>query len=476
MAVVVAGGGITGLAAARHLAHTGIDVVVVEPDERLGGKLRTSTFAGRPVDEGADAFLIRVPWARDLAERVGLGPALVHPAVREAHVWTGGALRLLPPQVLGVPVDLDAVRASGILSEAGVAELAADLGRDSWWPERPGEDTSIADALGPRLGSEAIDRLIDPLVGGINAGSTAGQSLAAVAPQLDAAHRDARHASMIEACQAQVAAARAAGTDPDAPIFAAPRGGMARLVAAVVADAEATGRVEVRTGMAVVEVQPGPRVVLSSGEEIPADGVVVATPAPAAAAMLAALVPSASAVLAGIGHASTAFIRLSIAQDDLPAAPVGSGVLVPRVEGRTITAVSWTSTKWAELAPDRGDGTVVVRVAVGRDGDPLALDLDDATIIERVLDDLTAIVGLRDAPVAVDVIRWPHAFPQYRPGHLERIAAAEGDLRAAAPTVALAGMALRGVGIPACIRSGTDGATTAAAIGPDGRRVRDSEA
>lgn len=457
MAVVVAGGGISGLTAARHLGRAGVDVLLVDPGG-LGGKIRTSTFAGRRVDEGADAFLIRVPAARDLAVAVGLGPELVHPVARQAQVWSRGALRPLPPHLLGVPIDVGAVAASGILSEAGVAELRADVGRTTA-PERTDTDAAIAAALVPRLGGETVARLVDPLVGGINAGSTATQSLAAVAPQLDRAHRDGAHASLVTACGAQVEAARAAGADPAAPIFAAPRGGMARLTDAVAAELVATGLVEIRPGVGVAAVHPGPLVVLTDGTEIVAEGLVVATPAPAAASMLASLCPAAAEVLGRIEHASTAFVRLAISPDALPGPLVGSGALIPQVEGLTVTACSWASNKWAELAPDAIEGTVVVRAAIGRDGDPVARHLDDDAIVDRVVSDLGTLVGLRDVPDEIDVIRWPGAFPQYRPGHLTRITAAEGALAAAAPAVALAGMPLRGVGIPACIASATNAAT-----------------
>lgn len=449
---VVAGGGITGLAAALDLAAAGLDVTLVEAADRLGGMLRTSPFAGRLVDEGADAFLIRTPAALDLARRVGLADGLTHPARREAHVWHDGALRPLPPQVLGVPVDLEALAASGLLTPDGLDRVRRDL-TDPPTPLPP-SDVTIAEAVGGRLGPEALAHLVDPLVGGINAGSTERQSLAAVAPQLDAARRDPDHASLVEACRAQLARARAAGSDPAAPIFAAPVGGMARFPAAVATAAEATGRVEIRLGAAVVALEPGPTVVLADGTALPADAVVLATPAPVAAAAIAPLAPETAETLRGIEHASVAFVRLALPPEALGRPLAGSGVLVPRTTGRAVTACSWTSSKWAHLAPDRGDGTAVLRAAVGRDDDQGPLLLDDADLTGVVVDDLTAVLDLRGEPAEVTVHRWDGAFPQYVPGHLARIATAEAALADAAPTVALAGMYLRGVGIPAAVASG----------------------
>lgn len=449
MAVLVAGGGISGLAAALHLVEAGTEVVLVEPDDRLGGMVRTSTFAGRAVDEGADAFLVRTPAALDLARRVGLGDDLVHPAQRRALVWQGDGLRVLPPQVMGVPVDLEALAATGLVTADGLDRLRRDLTEPA--TPLPDHDVTIDDALGPRLGPEVMAHLVDPLVGGINAGSTARQSLAAVTPQLDRARRDPAHASVVEACRAQVAAARAAGSDPDAPIFATPLGGMARLPAAVAAAAEATGRLEVRLGVGLASLAPGPRAELTDGTRLDVDGVVVATPGWAAAEVLAALAPTAAATLGAVEHTSVAFVRAATRPEAVGRPVDGSGVLVPRSQGRAVTACSWSSGKWAHLAPDRGDGTVVVRAAVGRDDDQGALELDDADLAAVVVDDLTAMLDLRAPPTEVDVRRWPRAFPQYRPGHLDRVAEVESDLAAAAPTVALAGMHLRGVGIPASI-------------------------
>ena len=250
--VVVIGGGISGLVAAYRLVRAGRDVTLIEPDT-LGGKIRTSLFAGRPLDEGADAFLLRVPWALDLCRDLQIDGELTTPAVRTAYVWADDALRPLPDaHVLGVPTDLDALSRSGLVSAEGVARAAQDLDRPAD-PSDPGV-TGLDVALGPylrrRLGDEVVDRLIDPLIGGINAGDTSRLSLAAVAPQLDAAARNA-DPSVIRACRAQRAAAE---VPPSAPVFAAPLGGMARLVEELVA---AMPGLDVRIGRRAVEFDPG---------------------------------------------------------------------------------------------------------------------------------------------------------------------------------------------------------------------------
>ncbi len=447
--VVVVGGGIAGLAAAHRLAATGVDCTVVEADDRLGGKLRTTPFAGRLVDEGADAFLLRAPEALDLCRTLGIDGELVHPAVRRAYVYGRGELRPLPPQLLGVPTDIDALAGSGILSAAGLERARQDL----TLPATPlAADDTIGAVVERRLGAEVLDRLVDPLVGGINAGDTRRLSLAAVVPQVDSVARDPDHASLIEAARAAVAAATArGGAGPDAPVFASPAAGMGRLVEALAAD---LGTAAVRLGATVESLAParsGFTLHLADGTTADADAVVLAVPASGAGALLGDIAPGAAGTLAGIEHASVALVTMAVRPEDLTRPLDASGFLVPRVEATAVTACSWASAKWAHLAADRGDGTVVLRVSVGRAGDDAALGLDDDDLVARVLEDLAATMGLAGAPRELRVNRWPGSFPQYAPGHLERIAAAEAALP---PTVALAGAALRGVGVPACIRSG----------------------
>lgn len=452
MAVVVVGAGITGLAAALHLGAAGVDVVVVDPADRIGGLIHSSPFAGRMVDEGADAFLIRTPAALDLALRVGLTDELVSPARRDARLWLHGALHRLPAHVLGVPTDPDEVEALRLLTAEGQARLRADLTEPAGL--EPGHDVSIGEAIGGRLGPEALARLVDPLVGGISAGDTAKLSLAAVTPQLNAAWRDPAHASLIAACRAQVERGRAGGLDPDRPIFAAPAGGMVRLVQAVAHAARMTGYVDLRLGTAVSALAPDGIVSLSDGTTVAAQGVVVATSGPSAAEIVGSVSPDARALIAGVHHVSVAFVRVAVRPSDLGRPLDGSGVLVPRGEGRLVTACSWASQKWEHLAPDRGDGTEIVRLAVGRDGEQAALELDDATLVEKVVEDLGPLLDLRAAPTATSIHRYPRAFPQYRPGHLDRVAAMEAALGRDAPEVVVAGMHLRGVGVPAAVASG----------------------
>lgn len=436
----VVGAGITGLAAALRLADMGHQVRVLEASDRVGGKLRTSPVAGRMVDEGADAFLVRRPEALDLCERLDLANELVHPAARSASVFADNSLHALPPQVMGVPVDMDAAAASGLLDGAAMARLHRD--RDH--PEGPltGTDVTVAAEIERRLGRQVLDRLVGPLVGGINAGDPTRMSLATVVPQLDAAARDTGHSSLVEACRAQLALARAAGADPAAPIFAGHPAGMAAVIDALVT---ALPPKSVELDHPVEDLTP----LLTYGP------VVLAVPATVAARLLASTPARAAARhLAAVEHASVVLATLAVRPGDLPGQSTpSSGFLVARHQGTLITACTFTSQKWAHLAPGHGDGTVLLRASAGRHGDQRALDLDDADLTNRVLDDLARTAGLNGQPTEVRITRWLDAFPQYAPGHQQRQDETRADLAANAPGLALAGMAVRGVGIPACIAS-----------------------
>ncbi len=454
--VVVVGGGIAGLAAAYRLTGAATAVTVVEADDRVGGKLRTSPFAGRPVDEGADAFLLRVPWAADLCRALGIDGELTHPAVGRAYIWRHGALRALPPQLMGVPTDLDALAASGLVSPAGLDRARRDLDAAATGPHHQDDatDETIAAVVGCRLGPEVVAALVDPLVGGINAGDTHRLSLAAVVPPLHAAAHDPAHTSLIEACRAQQ---RRAGAG--APVFASPLAGMGRLVDALVA---AMPEVTWATGRRAVALEPrsdeGVAVDLDDGTTLEGDGAVLALPAWGMAPLLASLAPTAAEHLAAVEHASVAVVTLAVDPVHLGRPLDGSGFLVPRGEAATVTACSWTSSKWAHLAPQHGDGTVLLRASAGRHGDDRALDLDDDDLVAAVVGDLARTMDLRGPPEATRVTRWPDSFPQYAPGHLDRMAAVESDLADRCPRVVVAGAALRGVGVPACIRSGMEAA------------------
>jgi oxygen-dependent protoporphyrinogen oxidase len=313
-------------------------------------------------------------------------------------------------------------------------------------PALPGapvtDDVTIGDLIRRRYGAEVHERLVDPLLGGINAGRTEDLSLDVGAAQLAAVAR--RSASLTEGLQAQ----RAANPpDPSAPVFHAPRNGMAALVDALV-DALRHAGAQLRTSSAVASIERGYTVTTIDGEVIAADCVLVAAPAFVAAPLLAPLSPSAGAALAAVAYASVTLVTLAYPTESVSRPIAGSGFLVPRTEGRLLTAGSIFSNKWPHLAEP---GVVTVRASVGRHGDDRSLDWDDDTVVERVHAELAEVLGVSSRPTASRVSRWPASFPQFPAGHLDHVGAVEAALADDAPGVALAGAYLRGVGIPACI-------------------------
>lgn len=433
----VVGGGITGLAAAWEASgHAGVRVVVHEADDRLGGKIRTSPVrlddgTELVVDEGADAFLARVPDAVELCHELGLADELTEPAIGRAMVATGSELRHLPTDtVLGIPLDLEALAATGLLTDDGLAAVAAELDRDD--PPLT-DDVAIGEFLARRFGPELVDALVGPLIGGINAGDVERLSLTAVTPQLADAAGDG--GSLIAALRRR----RAPGNP--GPVFHGLLGGTGRLVEALADQLEDRG-VELRTGRRLEDLA-------ATGD----DRVVITTPAPAAADLVRHRSPRAASELEGIEHSSVTLVTLVFDRDDVPGPLDASGVLVPPAEGRFMTAVSWGSSKWAHWDDGRH---VVLRASAGRVGDDRASHLSDDDVVARLRADLAELMGIAAEPVGVRVSRWPLGFAQYTVGHLERVGRIETALSQDLPRVAVAGAAYRGLGIPACIRQGRE--------------------
>jgi oxygen-dependent protoporphyrinogen oxidase len=442
--VAVVGGGVAGLAAAWEL-RTRTEVTVYEPGH-LGGKVLTSDFCGRPVDEGPDAFITRQPAALELCQQLGLDGDLVAPAAGRSLLWWNGKLRPLPEGLaLGVPTQLGSLATSGLLSPAGVARAALDV----VLPRRldPAE-ASVRQLVADRFGAQVADRLVDPLVGGIHAGTTDQLGAAEVAPQLVTAAQRSR--SLLRGL-------RGPRASPGSPLFLAPRGGTEaislRLVEALKGDGVSFADTAV-TAMAAVGAAGRPQVAVAPADDA-FDGVVLAAPAPVAASLLAQPAPAEGAALAGIAYASVVLVTLMFPGDVAP--PGVNGFLVPRQEGALMTACSFGSSKWPHWAPP---GQTLVRLSAGRHGDARALELDDESLVERLSAELKRFTGWRADPAAWRVSRWADSFPQYSIGHERRVADVERGLAQHLPAVILAGAAYGGVGIPACVASGRRAATT----------------
>lgn len=464
--LVVVGGGISGLGTAWRLATSMPHrrVVVLEQRSRTGGVLRgeaVPTGPGVPtglvVDTGAESLLARRPEALDLIVELGLGGDLVHPRTSRAGVWSRGCLHPMPAGTLmGVPSD-----------PAGLAGLltAEEVRRASAEPAAApvdGDDVTVGAWVTERLGQAVVDRLVEPLLGGVYAGTADRLSLRSCVPALWPAARDG--SSLLDAATASVSAAAgggtAAGAEGRAPVFAGLAGGVARL-AEVLRDRLVAAGVEVRTGECVQGLRrtgAGWDVLVGRAdaarpvarEVLTAAAVVVAVPAPAAGRLLGGVAPAAGHLLRGVRTASTAIVtvvveRAALAHVDL------SGVLVPPVEGLLVKAVTLSSSKWdwvAEAAPE----IAVVRMSVGRVGEERVLHRSDQDLAAAALVDLRTVLGADLVTRSSMVTRWGGALPQYEVGHGAMVDAVLAEV-SAVPGLAVAGSAYGGVGVPACLES-----------------------
>ena len=487
--VAVVGAGVAGLAAAHRLRTVlGPDaaITVLEQRDRIGGVLRTVDLAGKPYDVGAEAFLARRPEVPSLLVELGLTERIVHPTAAHAAIRAAGRTVALPGgTVLGVPTS--AARLAGLLSDAGLAAVAAEPARPLAWT--PGGDVALGRLLRARFGDELTDRLADPLLGGVYAGRVDALGLRPTMPALAAA-LDAGAASLTAAADAATnggprasprhdgvsdtgaanglqragsrgvgpaesestthrAATHDASSVAQSPVFGALRGGY-RVLLDALADA---AHADLRLGTTVRGIEPsaaGWLLVLGptmAPEALEVDAVVLAVPAPALARLLQPVAAAAADAASGIELASSVVVALAFREEDV-AMPTTSGALVAAGEPLSVKGVTHSSTKWAHLA---GDGLVRLRASLGRFGEAAALQADDATLVDQVRADLAVLDGIRAAPVAVHVQRWGGGLPQYAPGHVGRVATLEAGLP---DGIAVAGAALHGVGVPACIGTG----------------------
>lgn len=425
------GAGIAGLTAARDLARAGRSVLVLEGSPVVGGKLRLATVAGVEIDAGAESMLARRPEAVGLAGELGLD--LVHPVSGSTQLWTRGALRRLPRTLLGVPLDLDEVESTGVLSDEGLARAAHE-------DVRPlgDEDVSVAELVGSRLGPEVVDRLAEPLLGGVYAGHPLNLSARASVPQLVALLRE--HGSLSAAAAAMPPAS-------DQPMFAGLAGGVGRLPQVLAADLDVRTEAPVR---ALDRTSTGFRLTFGSArtpQTVETDRVLLATPAAPTARLLADLAPQSARELGAIEYASMAVVTLAVAELEVGDS---SGFLVPAVDGHGIKAATYSFSKWGWVGA--ASDVRILRASLGRHREEAALQATDVELVARVSADLALATGQPVSPVDVHVQRWGGALPQYAVGHLERVARIRSGLEAV-PGLEVCGAAYDGVGIPAVIGS-----------------------
>jgi oxygen-dependent protoporphyrinogen oxidase len=452
------GGGISGLSAAASLKRRSPDlrVTVLESSPGIGGKLALAEVGGIAVDVGAESMLNRRPEATALAREVGLADRLVHPETISANLWNRGQMLPMPRTLMGVPVDARALAESGVISKAGLARAALDAVLPA---TRIGEsDVSVGWLIEERFGKEVVDRLVEPLLGGVYAGHARELSARATVPQVVALLE--RDKSMLRAAAAATAATS------DVPVFAGLVGGLGQLPGAIVEHAG----LEVRTRATVRDLARrsggGWNLVVGSAHDpeiVQADAVVLATPAPASARLLSDVAPDAALELSRIEYASMAIITLAFRRREFPQT-TGSGFLVPPVDGRTVKGATYSFAKWGWVAEagagadSGGDDLLVMRCSIGRHHEEQVLQVDDERLVETALHDLSDAIGLSVRPVDQHVQRWGGGLPQYALGHVDRVNQVRLAVAKEGP-IAVCGAAYEGLGIPACIASAEAAAT-----------------
>ena len=464
--VAVIGGGIAGLATAFALheqaeaAGLPLECTILEAALTWGGKILTHRVGDLLIEAGPDSFLSQKSWGLQLCEKLGLADRVINTNEQQkaTFVYSRGRLRPLPEGlVLIVPTKLGPFFRSGLVSWAGIVRMGMDL----TLPARPPNgDESLAAFFTRRLGREAFERLVEPLMAGIYAGDAGQMSLRATFPRFSEIEQ--RYGSLIRGMLAERNAAgkRGTGGATKRTMFVTLRGGVGELIEALLTRLRAAG-VTLRSGVEVTAVKARPttpagshryEVHCGTGTTIHADSVVLATPAFVSSEFVRPLSPEAAGLLDTIPYASTATVSLAYASGQVSGAVTGFGFVVPRVEQRALLAATWTSSKWPHRAPS---SQTLIRCYVGGVGREEWLKTDDATLVARIRQELRDIAGLVGEPQYVEVKRWDRGMPQYTLGHLDRVDRIQ-LLMKEARGLFLAGAAYRGVGIPDCIRDGND--------------------
>jgi protoporphyrinogen/coproporphyrinogen III oxidase len=466
--VAVVGGGIAGLAAAHRLIEldSGRELTLFEAGPRLGGVISTVHEEGFQVEQSADNFITTVPWGVDLCKRLGLGDQLLgtNPAYRRTFIVRRGRLHRLPDGFLMMaPTRLWPLALTPLLSPLGKLRAALEY----FIPPRGDDaDESMAQFVRRRLGREAFDRLVEPLVSAVYAADLEKLSVLATLSRFREMERD--FGSLIRAMRHSMRSRPGSAHESGArySMFVTLRGGLTSLVEAI-ASRLPPGTVQLNTAVTRIErSETGWRLGTKRSDDsrttsddfhsslIPHpssfDAIILATPSPVAAKLLQPLDVSLAADLASIEHSGVAVVSLGYDSDQIGHPLDGMGAVVPAVEQSPILAVSFSSQKYPHRAPA---GKTLLRVFAGGARRPELAAMSDAELKPLLLDELSRLLQVRGQPSYCGIARWPGTMPQYHVGHKDLIARIESRV-ALLPNLALAGNAYHGVGIPDCIHGG----------------------
>jgi oxygen-dependent protoporphyrinogen oxidase len=462
MRLTIIGGGIAGLSAAHYAARYAPDahITILESDSHWGGKITTerAPFEGGHfvIEGGPDTFLATKPWGVTLCEELGLSQRLhgTNPCKKNTYVLHHNRLLPLPEGLaMMVPSDILSILRSELISWLGKARM----GLDFLIPIKSVDgDESLGAFVSRRLGREAYENLIEPLMSGIYAGDGDALSLASTFPYLR--DLELKYGSLARGAVQLRRQSRDRAVQGSRSAFLTPIGGLAEIVEELVEHLTAHGATLRLNGRAIAIQHRTPvtwTVKLDTGESFEADSVILATPAFISGELLAALDPALASDLRSIPYASTATVSLAYRQSDVPRELDGYGYVIPHREGRKALACTWTSTKFPHRAPE---GCALIRVFVGRAGQQLPPSSGrgpkhDSELLELATEELRLTLGIIAEPIIYRVFRWESAIPQYNLGHPEILRRLDAAIESH-PGLALAGNGYRGIGIPDCIHSG----------------------
>lgn len=451
--IVVIGGGIAGLSAAYYaskLADT--QVTLLESSDCWGGKITTDRVPfdnGQFIIEGGpDTFVATKPWGVALCKELGLGKRLHGTNLHKKNTYVLNRDRLLPlPDGLAmmIPTNIEAILRSRLVSWFSKARMGLDFVLP---PKSLNGDESLGTFVSRRLGREAYENLIEPLMSGIYAGDGDQLSLASTFPYLR--DLELKYGSLARGALKMRAQSNGKSVQGSRSAFLTPTTGLAEIVERLIEQLEVNG-VGLRlntTASRITNDQFFYQIELQNGELLEADAVILATPAFISGNLLSSLDPSLASDLQSIPYASTATVSLAYRQSDIPRDLDGYGYVIPRREGRRALACTWTSTKFPHRAPE---GYALIRVFVGRAGQDIPWNENDLLALAK--EELQLTLGITADPLLHRVFLWEKAMPQYNLGHPDILKRIDVALEKH-PGLALAGNGYRGIGIPDCIHSG----------------------
>ena len=461
---VIIGGGISGLSAAYYLrekarrAGVDIEVILIEKEKQFGGCIVTEKADGFIIEGGPDCFLSEKPWALQLCEDLGMGDRLLctNDENRRVFILSHGGLHELPEGfMLMIPTSFAPFLKSPLISVPGKFRMAMDL----FLPrKRSVEEESLAQFVRRRLGNEALEKIAEPLVAGIHAGTPETMSLVSTFPrfiQLEEEHRSLILGMLARRRMARRFAQRQSG--PKRTMFMALLDGMMELTDELKARLDERSLISDRKVTRIARLMgtslphnPLYEVSIEGGETLRADCAILATPVFVTAELLQGLDGNLSEALLSIPYVSTATISLAYRRTEIRHPLDGFGFVVPRAEKRKIMASTWTSTKFSYRSPP---DSVLLRAFVGGAQNEHLLEMDDERIIGVVREELMDIMGIRADPILTRVYRWNKSMPQYTLGHAKKLSQLEERLLRY-PGLSLIGCAYRGIGISDCIHDG----------------------